>query len=687
MIKIWQIDFQPSSCYKCPIMESGNIVEYIDRQKILCAVILEVKKQRFRLLSETNREVNLSKNRLLHVSTTQIDLSIGRDRLIDRLKETAHIRNSLINQINISELWIILNTEQEWIDLPTMTSFCFNGNPSSDYESAVIRAFFTDRLYFKFDQNRFFPHSEEQVELKIEQVKEAERRYGLITKSTDFLKKILAEKTDAKILSETIKKNNPELITILKSYCLYKKESEYYSLAKEILKPAGINDPDTIFDILVKLDIFDENENISLHIQDIPTSFSSKPMEHATSLTKSSVDFSANKSYEDLRSLPIITIDGQFTQDFDDALSIEDMGDHYRLGVHIADVGYYIKKNDIIDQEARLRGTSIYMPDQTIPMLPPQLAESLCSLQADEDRPAVSTIINIDRSFNIIDYDITCSIIKIKNRLTYYDVNLIINEDDNIKILHQIAKKFHQRRIDQGSVNITLPNINIWIGTNEEINLSTLNRESPARLLVAEIMIMANWLMADYLSKKKISAIFRSQPQPKERVFKGDDGTLFQNYRQRRLLSRFVLNTTPANHSGLGLDKYTTATSPIRKYYDLVTQRQIKAAIGVEDPYTPEEIGEIITLLKQPMSQASLIQRERNRYWLLKYLEKKRGKQEDAIIVGKRNDEYQILIPEYMIECYISASSLNNMLKPQDLIKVTIQNVNARKNIFSVYPC
>ena len=131
-------------------MESGNVVEYIDSKKIICAVVLEVKNHRLRLLTENNREVNLSASRLSHKCEMRLDPSMGRSTIVNTLKEIAGRRNALISHINVKELWEVLNTEQEWIDLDTMTGFCFPENPSYDHESAVVRAFFTNRLYFKF---------------------------------------------------------------------------------------------------------------------------------------------------------------------------------------------------------------------------------------------------------------------------------------------------------------------------------------------------------------------------------------------------------------------------------------------------------------------------------------------------------------------------------------------------------
>ena len=250
-------------------------------------------------------------------------------------------------------------------------------------------------------------------------------------------------------------------------------------------------------------------------------------------------------------------------------------------------------------------------------------------------------------------------------------------------ILRAIADRFYNQRMDSGAVQISLPEINVWLADDQTITINRINRESPGRMLVSEIMIMANWLMARYLAENNMPAIFRSQPAPRERLYKNDGGTLFQNWMQRRHLSRFVLDSKPEKHSGLGLSAYVTATSPIRKYFDLVNQRQIRAVIGLERPYTTDEIEQIISLLELPMSHVSRIQIGRQRYWLLKYLEQHIGRKEEAIVLQKRRNNYQILLTAYMTECDLPLSS-GFALKPEDLIQVTIQHVSARKDLLQV---
>ena len=666
-------------------MEPGNIVEYIDRRKIICAAVLEHKDKRLRVLSENDREVNLPANRLSHKCRMRIDLSQGRAKMVAALKEIADRREKLIDAVNIKELWEVLNAEQEWIDLSTMTEFCFPKEPTYDHESAIVRAFFKNRMYFKFYPDRFFPYSEEQVEKLAAERKEAERRSQMIQEGARWLQALLSNQH---FNPDTLTDAQQEYAEILKSTYLFEKESPHYALGKEMMARTGVTDPANLFPLLTRAGLWRENENTDLLRYETPVAFSDALVECARILVAESStpppQMAGSPLRKDLTDLPLMTIDGQSTLDYDDALSLERLDDTYRLGVHIIDVGHYIKKGDNLDREALERSSSIYMPDMKIPMLPPVMAEDLCSLKAGVARPAISTMVKLGSSFDTVDFEIFPSLVKVKRQLTYYDVNTLADGDPDIIKFREIATKFRKYRMDAGALQISLPEIHVWIGEDGQISVNRINRESPGRMLVSELMIMANWLMARFLTQKELPAIFRSQAKPKERLFKQDEGSLFQNIMQRRLLSRFILRPDKDHHSGLGLDAYVTATSPIRKYCDLVTQRQIRAAHGLETAYTSEEITDIIAQLEQPLGNVSRIQQRRLRYWLLKYLENHVGQKEEAIVLARRRKNYQVLLPEYMIETNLPMSG-GIELNPEDLIQVTIQRVDARRDILSVF--
>ncbi|MFZ1983564.1 MAG: ribonuclease catalytic domain-containing protein [Desulfatitalea sp.] len=657
-------------------MESGQVVEFIDSQKIFCAVVLEIKNLRLRLLTENNREVKLSAERLTHRSKSRLDPAGGRDKLVAGLKEISLRRRELSRQVDIQSLWSVLHSEQQWIDLATMTVFCFPEQPNGDHESAVIRAFFNDRLYFKFSPDQFFPHAVDKVEQIVRQREKEARDARIIEQGTLWLQKVLKGQ-------ETSPPGEAaEIVRILAAYGLHEKESPHAEVARAMLAKAGVGAPSALFGFLVKIGVWRPDENLDLLRHDIRAEMPAPVEAHAATQVQNPPSAAAGR--RDLRDLPLMTIDGPGTLDYDDALSLVAQGENFVLGIHIADVGHYVAKGDPIDQEALGRASSIYMPDQRISMLPTALSLGACSLKAGEDRPAISTLATITPQGKVLDFQIVPSLIRVTRQLTYQDVDEMATHDATVKALHTIAQGYRNIRLDHGALIIELPEINLWLDPKGHPVMQRVDRESPSHLLVAELMILANSLAARFLSERNLPAIFRSQPEPRERLFDRDRGTLFQNCMQRKQINRFVLGSTPEPHSGLGVPAYVTCTSPIRKYSDLVTQRQIRSAFGLETAYSAKEMEFIIAALEVPMGVVQRIQFSRHRYWLLKYLEGHIGKKEEAVVLFRRREGYAILIPAYMIECNLAGAD-HVSLKPEDLIQITLQHVHARNEVINVY--
>lgn len=656
-------------------MELGHVVEFIDSQKIFCAVVMEIKKLRVRLLTEQNREVKMAVGRLTHRSDQRLDVSTSRLKLVAELKAIAARRSDLSRSIHIQDLWEVLNGEQEWIDLPTMTALCFPEEASGDHQSAVIRAFFMDRLYFKFNIDRYFPHSPEQVEQILHQREAAARQERLIDRGGLWMQKVLAGQ------SASIPEENDEICPLLASYYLFEKESPHRETARAILKKAGTGSPSAIFTFLNKIGRWSPDENLDLLRYGVTSEFSIETETHTETLCRNATLILNGR--RDLRDLDTMTVDGPSTVDFDDALSISREQDGFIIGIHITDVGYFVAKDDPLDQVAQERCSTIYMPDGKISMLPPRLSEDACSLMAGQDRPAISTLIHLDAKAAIRHYEIFPSLIRVQRQLTFQDMDALAAEDPGAKALYALAQHYRQQRVDDGALLIALPEVNVWATADGHPVVARVDRDSPGRMLVSELMIMTNALAARWLSEKDLPAIFRSQAEPRERLFSDGKGTLFQNWMQRKQINRLVLGSTPERHAGLGVAAYVTTTSPIRKYFDLVTQRQLRASAGLETPYTSEQIETIIAASEEPMSQVGRIQYRRQRYWLLKYLQERTGQKEEALVLFKRRDGYVVLLQSYMLECRLSGAD-NVTLRPEDLVQVTIQHVHPRNDVLTV---
>ena len=207
--------------------------------------------------------------------------------------------------------------ESQDIDISTMTVFCFDPPTTCDQEAAVIRAFFYNKLYFKFNQLVFTPYTPEQVKARKKQIKEAEKREAQIQKGATWINNTLNNKNGS--CSEI----DPSIIHILKSYYLFNNNFDSHVLAKSIIKKSSINSPDQLFNVFVNAGIWDKNENVNLLAMQIPTVFSQEVLEQEKKLASNLMNFFEDPLRQVLTHIPLISIDGQSSLDFDDAISLE----------------------------------------------------------------------------------------------------------------------------------------------------------------------------------------------------------------------------------------------------------------------------------------------------------------------------------------------------------------------------
>jgi ribonuclease R len=390
----------------------------------------------------------------------------------------------------------------------------------------------------------------------------------------------------------------------------------------------------------------------------------------------------------DLREIQMVTIDDQTARDFDDAVSLESLaGGNYRLGVHIADVSHYVRQGKALDREALKRGTSIYLVERVIHMLPPLLSENLCSLQAEKDRLAVSVLMDIDRNGDLLSARYTASVIKVTERLTYQQVEAYLNgeeqnpfKEENLKkLLDQmkgLAGILRKRRMQRGSLDLDLPEAKIEIDENG-LPLSIKKREmGQSESLIEEFMVYCNEAVASYLNQRKLPCIYRIHTIPtveklaglretlslmgigvlsKQKVLKpkhltelleqtrGDKAERLVRYLVLRSLPQAQYSAVNEGHFGLASTCYCHFTSPIRRYPDLIVHRILKQQL-VPGGLT----GEKIKKLKARLPEMALHSSERERAAVeaerasiemkkAQYMEQKIGEVYTGIINGVTN--------------------------------------------------
>ncbi|MBP7043127.1 MAG: RNB domain-containing ribonuclease [Chloroflexi bacterium] len=342
----------------------------------------------------------------------------------------------------------------------------------------------------------------------------------------------------------------------------------------------------------------------------------------------------------DLTHLPAFAIDDEGNQDPDDALSWE----NGRLWVHIADVAALIPPDSLLDLEARARGANLYLPEGTITMLPPTATQWL-GLGLVELSPALSFGLDLGANGEVTDLEIVPSWIHV-TRLTYEEVDGRLHEE-SFKSLYEIARLSEQRRHENGAVQIELPEVRVRVAEDGAVSIRPLpNLRS--RDLVRDAMLMAGEAIARFAFSHNIPLPYTTQDAPAEPLPPAT--TTAEFFARRRLMKPSQQSSAPGAHAGLGLGLYAQATSPLRRYLDLVVHQQLRAYILGEELLDAQEVMARVGAADAISGDVRRTERLSNRHWTMVYLRQHPDWQGTGIIVEKRGRKDVVLIPELDLE-------------------------------------
>lgn len=416
-------------------------------------------------------------------------------------------------------------------------------------------------------------------------------------------------------------------------------KDQKYLHANFIKRIGHINDPDIDILSIIADCGFDVEfpESVLEELKHIPTEVSEKEL----------------KNRRDLRDEVIFTIDGDDTKDIDDAISIKFFENgHYELGVHIADVSYYVKEGSALDLEARNRGTSVYLTDRVVPMLPHQLSNGICSLNPNVDRLATSCVMEIDEKGNVCNYDIFESVIKSRKQMTYKCVNAYLEQNivtegyeeftKELSLMHELSNLVRKNKVNRGFIDFDTDEIKIKVDDKGVPIEITKRDRGVGEQLIENFMILANETVASHLFYMELPSVYRVHGEPNEerlRKFVNVIGNLginlkldlnkitpktiqriinkLKEYPQFPVLSVLMLSCMdkaiydPKNigHFGIASSCYTHFTSPIRRYPDTTIHRLLKNYFFSKDGITEEKTAHFESILPDICLHAS--ERER----------------------------------------------------------------------------
>ncbi|MCF6149636.1 MAG: ribonuclease R [Candidatus Kuenenia sp.] len=436
------------------------------------------------------------------------------------------------------------------------------------------------------------------------------------------------------------------------------------------------------------------------------------------------------KSRFDLRKKLIITIDPEDAKDFDDAVSLEkDAQGNWQLGVHIADVTYYVKQDTTIDKEALFRGTSVYLPGKVIPMLPEALSNNLCSLREREDRLTKSVFVTLDSEGNILKSVIKHSIINVTKRLTYKQATAIINNEpvenipeevkDVLGKMAQVAQILFKNRMDRGAIELDLPEVSLKLDAEGNIENVEKEERDVSHQLIEEYMLLANEMVATFMHENNLPLVSRAHPEPDEEdMFEFADFVRglenvrvdpFKIHQLQKLLQEIrgkpeaytvnlvllksmkqaIYSATESGHFALALEHYAHFTSPIRRYPDLIVHRVLdqhfsgELLLPVVQKTWETCLPEWAAHCSVTERRAEEAEREITKLKLLRFFENRVGATFEGVITGVQEYGFFVQINEYLLEGLVHIRTLED-----DIYEISKKNMalvgSRRKKIFRI---
>ncbi len=414
---------------------------------------------------------------------------------------------------------------------------------------------------------------------------------------------------------------------------------------------------------------------------ELPTEFSEKIM-HQVERVANEVSEADMAGRRDLRAVQMVTIDGEDAKDLDDAVSLTRDGALYQLGVHIADVTNYVQENSALDWEARERGTSVYLVDRVIPMLPHKLSNGICSLNAGENRLALSCLMTIDQKGEVVSHEIVESVIRVDRRMSYTSVKKILDDKDEetcreyeelvpmFELMRELAGILREKRKKRGSIDFDFPESRIILdGQGHPVEIKPYER-NVATKIIEDFMLIANETVAEHFHWMELPFVYRTHDNPDpEKISKL--GTFIRNFgysiksRQEEihpkelqkllakiedtpeeaLISRLTLRSMKqakytidcTGHFGLACQYYCHFTSPIRRYPDLQIHRIIKEQIrGRLNEKRIEHYSEILPEVAKHSSEmerrADEAERETDKLKKVEFMEQHIGEIYEGVI-------------------------------------------------------
>ncbi len=654
----------------------NSIVEFLDDGRLCIALVIDESKSKVLVIDERGKRRSFKANRIVVVHERE-GQSSNFSEFVPSMKEEIEL---LVRDIDIELLWECLNSCEQELSISEIASQYFP-EPSAMQLSAVTRKLLENRIYFKQRGMLFKPLTPDQVEERrkkeAREREEAKLRETFVNWAGDIL--------DHNRPVDRIPENMEGHIGSLEYYLYGTQNKVLEGLVKSL--DTDSSPYEIAFRLLVLLGKLEANSDLSLVKAGIKEHFSAEVLDEAEALEP----FVSAKGRADFTEQYTFAIDDEGTLEIDDAFSVEIGDKTVKITVHIADVVCFVEKESLIDKEAQNRSTTLYLPDRKITMLPPVISCNIASLKVGEVRPAMSFIFDFDENFNLLSSKIVRATVKLDEHIDYVRADSLMEGGQSIlgeklKILSKIAHHLRTVRHIRGAVSVDRPELKLEV-KDGNIDVKLLQNRLKSRIAVGEFMILVNSYSGSFAVDNKISAIFRGQSKPDIDIAAliPEEDAPFDPVKTDELMRHMKpakLSLVAEPHFSMAVDAYIQLTSPLRRYSDLVMQRQFTAHLtGAELPYNNQELLSVLASVENTDKEMKVVEGERNRYWMLSYFAKNCICTDmKAIIVRSRTGGYVAELSDYAYRVFLRTEDRYEIGKQ---LNIRIDEVDADKNRLS----
>ncbi|MDE2968708.1 MAG: ribonuclease catalytic domain-containing protein [Chloroflexota bacterium] len=577
----------------------------------------------------------------------------------------------MVSEVDAAEAWDILVDEVPGLSLEDLAGLACEQPVTDAQQAGLLLGLFTgDVQRFTAEPPSLRPRSRDDVERQLARLAErqqsAAEEAGFAAWLSGAARTVLTER------------QHGWLNTVVQ-YVAEGENSTAARAAKGWLRPiaAGPDARQVAFDLLAARGVLDADEFLTLRRLGQPTAFSAEELAAAGSGALAATDVDVGR--RDLTELEVFTIDEATTVDIDDGLSVLATDDGFEVGVHIVDAAALVAVDGMLDDAARARMTSLYLPEGTLPMLPRALSEERGSLVAGVDRRAVSLLTRWSREHELLEWELCRSTVRSRRRWTYSEADAALagggqDGGEPLRTLRAIADTLHGQRMAAGALEMDRPEVKVSVDGERNMSVTVTPVPTPARRMVAEFMVLANRLIGERLRDLGVAAVYRTQDAVSLEDVPDTSVEAVRQYHILRQIRPARLTTSAGAHALIGVEPYVQATSPLRRYLDLVVQRQLVSALtGSEAPYSEGDLKTLIGEADATLRDLNRAEDERKRHWMLRHLSGRIGESFPAVVLDVRERQSVVELQTYLIRSNVY---LPPSVAPGQTVMLELQEVD-----------